>query len=38
MKLEVEDKVVEYSKQKLKDLDHDKEIEKSEIVRCIKKL
>ena len=39
-KLEVEEKVLEYSKQNLKDLDLDKEIEKSEIVtcRCIKKL
>ena len=30
--------VLEYNKQNLKDLDLDKEIEKSEIVRCIKKL
>ena len=37
-KLEVEEKVLEYSKQNLKDLDLDKEIEESEIVRCIKKL
>ena len=37
-KLEVEDKVLEYSKQNLKDLDLDKEIEESEIVRCINKL
>ena len=37
-KLKVEEKVLEYSKQNLEDLDLDKEIEKSEIVRCIKKL
>ena len=37
-KLEVEEKVLEYSKQNLKDLDLDKEIEESEIVRCITKL
>ena len=37
-KLEVEEKVLEYSKQNLKDLDLDKEIEESEIVRCINKL
>ena len=37
-KLEVEEKVLEYSKQNFKDLDLDKEIEESEIVRCIKKL
>ena len=37
-KLEVEEKVLEYSKQNLKDLNLDKEIEESEIVRCIKKL
>ena len=37
-KLEVEEKGLEYSKQNLKDLDLDKEIEESEIVRCIKKL
>ena len=37
-KLEVEEKVLEYSKQNLKDLDLDKEIDESEIVRCIKKL
>ena len=37
-KLEVEEKVLEYSKQNLKDLDLDKEIEESVIVRCIKKL
>ena len=37
-KLEVEEKVLEYSKQNLKDLDLDKEIEEPEIVRCIKKL
>ena len=37
-KLEVEEKVLEYSKQNLEDLDLDKEIEESEIVRCIKKL
>ena len=36
-KLEVEEKVLEYSKQNLKDLDLDKEIEESEIVRCIQK-
>ena len=37
-KLEVEEKVLEYSKQNFKDLDLDKEIEESKIVRCIKKL
>ena len=37
-KLEVEEKVLEYSKQNLEDLDLDKEIEELEIVRCIKKL
>ena len=37
-KLEVENKVLEYSKQNLKDLDLDEEIEESEIFRCIKKL
>ena len=37
-KLEVEEKVLEYSKQNLKDLNLDKEIEESEIVRCINKL
>ena len=37
-KLEVEEKVLDYNKQNLKDLDLDKEIEGSEIVRCIKKL
>ena len=37
-KLEVEEKVLEYSKQNLKDLDLDKKLEKSEMVRCIKKL
>ena len=37
-KLEVEKKVLKYSKQNLKDLDLDKEIEESEIFRCIKKL
>ena len=31
-------KFLEYSKQNLKDLDLDKEIEESEIVRCINKL
>ena len=36
--LEVEEKVLEYSKQNLKDLDLNKEIEESEIVWCIKKL
>ena len=37
-KLAVEEKVLEYSKQNLKDLDLDKEIEETEIVRCITKL
>ena len=37
-KLEVEETVLEYSKQNLKDLDLDKEIEESERVRCINKL
>ena len=37
-KLEVEEKVLEHSKQNLKDLDLDNEIEESEIVRCINKL
>ena len=37
-KFEVEEKVLAYSKHNLKDLDLDKEIEESEIVRCIKKL
>ena len=36
-KLEVEEKVLEFSKQNLKDLDLDKETEESEIVKCIKK-
>ena len=38
MEIEVEEKVLEYRKKTLKDLDLDKEIEESEIVRCIKKL
>ena len=37
-KLEVEEKVLEYSKQNLKDLDLDNEMKESEIFRCIKKL
>ena len=37
-KLEVEEKFLGYSKQNLKNLDLDKEIEESEIVRCIKKI
>ena len=37
-KLEVEEKVLDYSKQNLKDLELDKEIEESEMFRCIKKL
>ena len=37
-KLEVEEEGLEYSKQNLKDLDLDKKIKESEIVRCIKKL
>ena len=35
-KLEVEEKVLEYSKQNFKDLDLDKEIEESEIVKVHK--
>ena len=34
-KLEVEEKVMEYSKQNLKDLDLDEEIDEPKIVKCI---